>query len=148
MSPIQNQKTVYLLIMVFVLLAGIFTPVMGAAETATGLLDEQTFFIEQGEKGKEANETDTLIFKDGRFRSTGCDQYGFGDAPYTATQEGNTIRFVADTFSEKSGTIHWEGTVEGKNIAVVQIWTDKPHWYKRNPKPLEKWGKGELQQPE
>ena len=131
--------------MIFVLFAGIFTPVMGAAETASGLLDGKTFVIEQGEKGKDANETDTLIFTDGRFRSTGCDQYGFGDAPYTATLEGNTIRFDIDTFSEKSGTIHWEGAVEGKNIEVVQVWTDKTHWYKWNPKPVEKWGKGELQ---
>ncbi len=45
MRPIQISKTVYLLVMLFCASVGIFTPVIGAAETTNGLLDEKTFFI-------------------------------------------------------------------------------------------------------
>jgi hypothetical protein len=33
------------------------------------------------ECGRTSGDADTLIFKDGRFRSTACDQYGYGDGP-------------------------------------------------------------------
>jgi len=32
------------------------------------------------EKGKTKGDRDTLIFKDGKFRSTACDVYGFSEA--------------------------------------------------------------------
>jgi hypothetical protein len=117
-------------------------------ESAGGVLDGKTFVVQQGEKGKEAKGEDTLVFKDGKFRSVGCDKYGFGEAPYTATAEGDTIKFVADTTSESKGKMHWEGTVKGDKIDVNYVWIDKSHWYKWNPKPLEKWSKGALKKSE
>jgi len=117
-------------------------------ESAGGVLDGKTFVVKQGEKGEEAKGSDTLIFKDGKFRSVGCDEYGFGEAPYKATVEGDTIKFVADTTSESKGKMHWEGTVKGDMIEVNYVWIDKSHWYKWNPKPLEKWAKGELKKSE
>jgi len=117
-------------------------------ESSGGVLDGKTFMVKQGEKGEEAKGSDTLIFKDGKFRSMGCDKYGFGEAPYKATVEGDTIKFVSDTTSESKGKIHWEGTVQGDKIDATYVWIDKSHWYKPNPKPLEKWSTGELSKSE
>ncbi len=142
-------KRIFSVLGVFLLVAGGGRLAIGAHhESAGGALDGKTFVVQQGEKGKEAKGTDTLVFKDGKFRSVECDQYGFSEAPYMATVEGDTIKFVADTTSEKKGKIHWEGTVQGNKIHATYVWTDKSHWYKPNPKPLEKWAKGELKKSE
>ena len=124
------------------------SPAFGGEGSASGALDGKIFVVEQGEKGESANETDTLIFKSGKFRSVGCDKYGFGEGAYSATIEGDTIRFVAETTSEKKGKMRWEGTVRGNKIDVTYVWIDRSHWYKPSPKPLEKWAKGELKKPE
>ena len=55
---------------------------------------------------------------------------------------------MADITSEKKGKIHWEGTVQGDRIQVSYVWVDRSHWYKPNPKPVEKWGEGELKNSE
>jgi len=120
------------------------TPAIGGQESAGGMLDGKSYIVQQGEMGKEAKGTDTLVFKDGKFRSVGCDKYGFGEGAYKTTVEGDTVKFVADTTSESKGKMHWEGSVTGDRIEVNYVWIDKSHWYKPNPKPLEKWGKGEL----
>ena len=51
------------------------------------------------ECGKTSGDADTLIFKGGRFRSTACDRYGYGDGAYTATRSGEEIVFEAETES-------------------------------------------------
>lgn len=109
-----------------------------------GTLDGRTFSVESGEKGKPAKDKDTIRFRDGNFHSTGCDRYGFGDGPYTATMEGGAIRFEAVTTSPTKGTMTWRGTVQGDRIDVAYVWVDSSHWYKPNPKPVEKWARGEL----
>ncbi|HZD54717.1 MAG TPA: hypothetical protein VE080_00550 [Candidatus Aquicultoraceae bacterium] len=116
---------------------------IGEEGKASGPLDGKTFVVVTGEKGKQAKETDTLIFQDGKFRSTACDEFGFGEAPYAAAADGDAVKFTADAKSEKKGTIHWEGTVRGDKIDATYVWTDRAHWYKPNPKPVEKWAKGE-----
>lgn len=68
------------------------------------------------ECGKTAGDADTLIFKDGRFRSTACDQYGYGDGPYTATRTGETVVFEAETESPKYGKLLWKGVVRGPRL--------------------------------
>lgn len=146
--PTRDSRGIGILVSVFLLLAGGAHPAIGGEGSATGLLDGKTFVVEQGEKGKQAKGTDTLIFRNGTFRSAGCDKYGFGDGAYTATAEGDTIRFAAETRSESKGVMHWEGTVRGDRIDATYVWTDKSHWYKRNPKPLEQWARGELKKAE
>jgi hypothetical protein len=144
MSPVRFSRKMFSLMGVFLLLAWGASPAFGGEASASGVLDGKTFLVEQGEKGEKAKGTDTLIFRNGRFRSTGCDKYGFGDGAYTTTVEGDAVRFVADTTSDTKGKMHWEGTVREDKIDVTYIWTDRSHWYKPNPKPLEKWAKGEL----
>ena len=95
-------------------------------------------------RGRAGGGKDTLTFKDGNFHSTGCDQYGFGDGAYTSTVNGDSIQFEAVTTSPTKGKMTWKGTVKGDKIEVGYVWVDASHWYKPNPKPLEKWAKGEL----
>ena len=59
-----------------------------AAVEGTTMLDGKSYqglFIE---KGKSSGDPDTLIFANGRFRSSACDQYGYGDDPYSASADG------------------------------------------------------------
>jgi hypothetical protein len=148
MNSIRDSRGMYLLMGVFLLLAWGVSPAFGGEGSASGVLDGKTFVVEKGKKGEKAEGTDTLIFRNGRFRSAGCDKYGFGEGAYTATAQGDSVRFIAVTTSETKGKMHWEGTVRGDKIDVTYAWTDKSHWYKPNPKPLEEWAKGELKKSE
>lgn len=134
----------------FVLALALGIGTFGLAWTSSagqGLLDGKTFLLETGEKGKPGTDKDTIVFRDGIFRSAACDRYGFGDGPYSSTAEGGTTRFEAVTTSPTKGKMTWKGTVEGDRITVEYTWVDSPHWYKPNPKPLEKWGRGGLAKP-
>ena len=132
-----------LLVLAIVLCVGLFS-ISRNVSAGQGPLDGKTFVVETGEKGKSGGDKDTLTFKDGSFRSAGCDQYGFGDGAYTSTVNGDAIQFEAVTTSPTKGKMTWKGTVTGDKIEVGYVWVDASHWYKRDPKPLEKWAKGEL----
>jgi len=132
-----------LLVLAFVLCVGLFS-ISRDVSAGQWALDGKTFVVETGEKGKSGGDKDTLTFKDGNFRSAGCDQYGFGDGAYTSSVKGDSIQFEAVTTSPTKGKMTWKGTVTGDMIEVAYVWVDASHWYKPNPKPLEKWAKGEL----
>jgi len=68
------------------------------------------------ERGKTAGDADTLIFEEGRFRSTACDQYGYGDGAYTTRQASDQIAFEAETESAKYGKLRWQGVVRGPRL--------------------------------
>ncbi|MBS1911144.1 MAG: hypothetical protein JST22_04085 [Bacteroidetes bacterium] len=89
----------------------------------TPTLDGRTFAGESVEHGKTAAEKDELAFANGRMHSKGCDQYGFGDAPYTATVSGDSVHFTATTTSPKEGSIAWSGTVVGETLSGTFVWT-------------------------
>ena len=132
-----------LLVLAIVLCVGLVS-ISRDVSAGQGALDGKTFAVETGEKGKSGGDKDTLTFKDGNFRSAGCDQYGFGDGAYTSSVKGDSIQFEAVTTSPTKGKMTWKGTVTGDKIEVAYVWVDASHWYKPNPKPLEKWAKGEL----
>ena len=50
-------------------------------------LDGMTFAAQSREKGNQASNKGTNVFRNGRFLSEGCNPYGFGNAPYQATVE-------------------------------------------------------------
>jgi hypothetical protein len=131
------------LVLAIALCVGLFS-ISRDVSAGQGPLDGKTFVVETGEKGKSGGDKDTLTFKNGNFRSAGCDQYGFGDGAYTSTVDGESIQFEAVTTSPTKGKMTWKGTVKGDKIEVNYVWVDSSHWYKPNPKPLEKWAKGEL----
>ena len=142
-TRILSRANRNLLVLAIVLYVGLFS-ISRDVSAGQGALDGKTFAVETGEKGKSGGDKDTLTFKDGNFRSAGCDQYGFGDGAYTSSVQGDSIQFEAVTTSTTKGKMTWKGTVTGDKIEVAYVWVDASHWYKPNPKPLEKWAKGEL----
>jgi hypothetical protein len=82
-------------------------------------LDGRTYAIKYKEKGAWFALKDTLLFRNGRFRSMECDPYGFADAGYT----GDGQHFTAESSSEKEGRIAWEGTLRGEELEGTFVWT-------------------------
>jgi hypothetical protein len=93
-----------------------------------GLLDGRSFAGKFIQKGKSDGDDDTLSFAGGRFRSSACDQYGYGDAPYATAIDGATIRFEAETRSPRYGKLIWKGVVEGEKLRcdVLMVQEGKP----------------------
>jgi hypothetical protein len=119
-------------------------PAEGTEGGSKSTLDGKVFIVEVGKKGKKADGKDVFIFKNGKFHSTIRDKWeGIGEGAYTSTTTGDAVTFEADTRSESRGTIRWEGTVRGNTIDVRYIWTDKPKWYRPNPRPAAYWARGE-----
>jgi len=113
--------------------AALGTEAFLAAQAGAGALDGKTFAGEYGKTWKKAEGRDELIFEDGRFRSTACDQYKFGDAAYTTAPDGDAIRFEAETESPKYGRMKWSGRVQG-NVLDGNF-----TWIKKNNKTVDYW---------
>ena len=79
-------------------------------------LDGRSFAGVVLECGKTEGDADTIIFKDGRFRSTACDRWDYGDGPYTAKGAGDEVTFEAQTESPKYGKLLWRGVVRGRRL--------------------------------
>jgi hypothetical protein len=85
--------------------------------TASTRLDGKRFLGIVLERGKTSGDADTLIFEGGRFRSTACDRYGYGDGAYSASDDDRgDIAFQAVTESAKYGQLRWSGTVRGPRM--------------------------------
>ncbi len=94
----------------------IAAPLFAASNnSATKALDGKTFTGTLTMKGDKPD-TDSFVFKNGKFRSTACDQYGYGDASYSSSQLGKDIIFEAQTQSTNGATIVWKGTVQGDKV--------------------------------
>ena len=102
---------------------------VAAAEALDGRRFEGVFL----ERGKTSGDADTLIFKDGRFRSTACDRYGYTEAPYKSASSGDTVQFEAETESPKYGRLMWKGSVRGGKLdaTATMVRTGKS--------PVENW---------
>lgn len=92
------------------------------------VLDGKSFTGLFVQKGSATGDRDTLIFSQGRFRSAACDQYGYGDASYTAVSDGDAVRFNAETRSPRYGRLVWSGLVRGNALTcdVLMIQDGKP----------------------
>ncbi len=80
------------------------------------------------ERGKTSGDADTLIFEQGRFRSTACDSYGYGDGRYRVSTAGDGLAFEAETESAQYGQLRWHGTVHGERLdgTLVMVRDGKP----------------------
>lgn len=111
-------------------LLGLFavTAIAPASPALAGSLDGRSFEGVFLERGKTSGDADTLIFKDGRFRSTACDRYGYSDAGYRTTADGDGMRFEAETHSPKYGMLRWSGVVRGGKLdaTVMMLQPGKP----------------------
>jgi hypothetical protein len=97
-----------------------------AVAAAKGELDGKVFDVALSEKANaEKSDKDALSFQDGTFRSSGCDQYGFGAASYTTSKAGDVITFASTATSPKEGTMIWKGTVKGNVIEGTALWQKK-----------------------
>lgn len=98
-------------------LAVLAAVVVAAAVWAAAPLDGKSFTGDLVEHGKTKGDPDTFVFKGGTFRSVACDAYGFGDAPYTVSQDHGKTVFTAVTKNTKGDTMSWKGTVDGAMIS-------------------------------
>lgn len=114
-----------------------------ATGTQATLLDGKIFAGQFGKQGHKAEGTDKLIFTQGTFHSTDCDQYGFDVAAYTAHRDGDGITFAAEISSAEEGTIKWQGTAKGDVIEATFTW-HKKRWYWTDIN-QEYWFKGTLE---
>jgi len=85
------------------------------------------------ERGKTSGDADTITFKDGRFRSSACDRYGYSDAPYKAVSAGDGTRFEAETQSARYGKLLWSGQVRGGKLDATVMME------RSGKKPVENW---------
>ncbi len=105
-------------------------------EPTGGMLDGQVFVGELGAQGQTAGTADEFSFHQGRFRSSACDEYGFGDAAYTAVLNEDTVNFESTTLSASNGTMQWTGRVTGVSVEGSAIWQKtpggpvEPYWFK------------------
>ena len=134
------MKKVYVIGIFYVLLVFVLSVLsISLLATAQGdALDGKTFAGDMAEKGNAKVDKDELVFKDGKFSSAACEQYGFGGAPYTAAVSGDTTTFEADTVSAKEGKMKWTGTLKGDELTGTVMWS------KEGQAPVEYWFKTEL----
>ena len=111
------------------MLLAALVPTLAMAEGLDGRRFEGVFI----ERGKTSGDADTLVFKDGRFHSTACDQYGYSDAPYKTVTAGDTVRFEAETVSAKYGKLLWAGAIRGNKLDATVMMERK------GKSPLENW---------
>jgi hypothetical protein len=111
----MRGRMMWILAVVF----GLWQAAAWAKEAAP--LDGKTFDVQTGEPGKKM-EPDQMVFSAGTFRSTHCDQWGFGKATYTAKTAGGETTFNATTTSAKEGKIVWTGKVKDKKIEGSYVW--------------------------
>ncbi len=106
-------------------LAAVRPPAASAQSAApAGRLDGRNFSVATGPAGRRSADKDVLIFKDGSFRSTAGDPYGFEAATYsTLARPDGSLGFAATTVSPKEGTIRWQGTVRGDAVSGSYVWT-------------------------
>ena len=117
----------------FLGLIALTSALVPAAPAQAQNLDGRSFQGVFLERGKTSGDADTLIFKDGRFRSTACDRYDYSDAPYKTIAVGDTVRFEAETESPKYGKLLWNGVVRnGKLDATVMM-------VRAGKAPIENW---------
>jgi hypothetical protein len=68
------------------------------------------------ERGHTGGDAETLIFSNGRFRSTACDAYGYGDGAYRWQLRDDEISFEVETESPQYGLLRWQGVVRGPRL--------------------------------
>ena len=109
------------LIVIFALL--MFVPRVEAA-TKKQSLDGTKISGDVKHPDETKPDPDTLIFKDGKFHSTACDEYGFGDGSYSTAARGDAVTFDAVTKNKDGNSIVWHGIVSGDKATATGLWSD------------------------
>jgi hypothetical protein len=70
------------------------------------------------------DETDTITFKEAKFKSEVFEKRGFKPVAYEEdTRRGGLGGFTAEMTSEKEGKLKWTGTVTASEIRGDVVWT-------------------------
>ena len=88
-------------------------------------LDNRSFEGETGIKDSKSDHIDILRFKNGKFKSKRCKEWGFTAGKYKTTIKDNKVYFEVHTQSEENGTLYWSGVLEGEKLKAKYIWTKK-----------------------
>ena len=105
------------------LIAMVALGLMVPGVTLAGDLDGNTYEVKITDPTKDQPDPDTLEFKDGKFFSAGCEEWGFGWAEYEVTKTDDGMSFKVMTSSEKEGSAVWTGNVMGDEIKGQMVWT-------------------------
>lgn len=81
-----------------------------------------------GAEGEADPKEDTFTFKDGKFATGSCLEWGFSPAPYWVRRGTDGLHFLAELESPEHGTMRYEGVFDGKELTVVGYWK-KERWY-------------------
>jgi hypothetical protein len=90
-----------------------------AALAANTPLDGKVFSGKMVAESDKSVQSDELVFKDGKFHSTECDQYGYPEVPYKTSVSGDVVNFEASTTNKNGATMSWKGTVKGDKATAV-----------------------------
>lgn len=142
-SICRSSLLIFLFVIVVVNTSLAQEQVPGEVAVSSHVLDGKTYFGQNGSKGKPADHDDEFIFKEGMFRSTSCDKYGFTEGQYETTEADGIIYFKAATASPSHGQMFWEGQIDGESLDGTFVWT-KERWYWDIRK--DYWYKAELKQ--
>ena len=81
-----------------------------------------------GAEDEKNPKRDTFAFKDGKFATGSCLEWGFLPAPYWVRRGPTGLQFLAELKSPDHGTMRYEGVFDGKKLTVVGYWK-KERWY-------------------
>jgi hypothetical protein len=81
-----------------------------------------------GAEDEKNPKQDTFTFKDGKFATASCLEWGFTPAPYWVRQGPKGLQFLAELTSPEHGTMRYEGVLDGKKLTVAGYWK-KERWY-------------------
>jgi len=90
----------------------------------TKALDGKTFAGTLTMKGDKPD-SDNFVFKNGKFRSTACDQYGYGEGDYRLSQNKDAWKFTALTSNKEGNKMTWTGTVNGNSVKGTAVMLSK-----------------------
>ena len=100
---------------------------------ATGALDSMAFKIYGKNLASGAELEDYIIFRDGTFQSTDCEEYcNFGWSDYQTKDVDGVTHFTATAICpDAPHTVVWYGTVTENAVTVDVTWTTR-RWYWTN----------------
>ena len=81
-----------------------------------------------GTEDEKNPKQDTFTFRDGKFATGSCLEWGFSPAPYWTRSDSQGVHFLAELESPEHGTMRYEGVFDGSELTVVGYWR-KERWY-------------------
>jgi len=112
---------------------------------ATGALDGMVFDVSGTDISSGAELTGEIVFRDGKFQSTDCQEYcDFGWTGYqTETIDGVIHWTTTIVCPDAPHTVVWYGQVTGQDVVLDATWTTR-RWYWTNQVPVQATGTAAL----